>query len=307
MSAFFSFVRYLRVKLLVSLFRLITRLVQPLPKSTPDAILAIPSRDTTRTIKTHVYLPPQPKTPVNTPQPVLLNFFGGGFVMPFHGADDLFCRRMAAEAGHIVLDVSYRLAPEHPFPAALHDAEDAVRYVVNHPEKYNTSQISVSGFSSGGTCVLALLTSFPRDTFQSAITFYPSTNAAQDPSLRVAPVPGGKKAPALWTRVFREAYFGEADPRDPRISPIDADTSVYPGKMLVITAEMDTSALEAEALAEKAAAEGGADEGRSREVVVRRVKRVGHGFDKKSSNECVLAREESYALALQMLKSVTNE
>ena len=292
MAGFFSFVRYLRLKILVSFFRFLARRIEPVPKSNPDSVLAIPSRDKGRSIKAHVYRATKSKTPA----PVLLNFFGGGFTMPLHGTDEAFCRRVADEAGYVVLDVDYRLAPEHPFPAAINDAQDAVQYVLDHPDEYKTSQISVSGFSSGGTCALAVLSLLPRDTFRSAITFYPSTNAAQDPSLRVAPVPGGKRLPAFWTKLFREAYFADADPRDPRISPINADTATYPDHMLMITAEMDTSALESEALAEKAAAD-------DRNVVVRRMKGVGHNFDKKSKTEaCVQAREESYGLAVDMLK-----
>ena len=294
MTSLLSFVRYLRLKLLVSFFRFLTRLFGPPLKSNPDIVLAIPSRDKGRTIRAHLY---RPQTNNSVP-PVLVNFFGSGFAVPLHGTDDLFCRRVADQTGYAVLDINYRLAPEHPFPAAINDAEDAAKYVLNHPEAYKTSHISVSGFSSGGTCALAILTLFPRGTFRSAITFYPSTNAAQDPSLRVAPMPGGQRVPLFWTRVFRDAYFADADPQDPRISPINADTRNYPDHMVMITAEMDTSAVESEALAERAASEDG------RTVVTRRMKGVGHNFDKKTNGICVQAREESYGLALDMLKQV---
>ena len=295
-----SFVRYLRLKILVSFFRLLARLAESPPTSTQDTVLAIPSRDRGRTIKAHVYRPQGTGRIVNDPPPVLINFFGGGFILPLHGADDLFCRRIATQAGYVVLDIDYRIAPEHPFPAAIHDAEDAAKYVLDHPEHYKTRHISVSGFSSGGTCALATVALFPKGTFQSCITFYPSTNAAQDPNLRVAPVPGGKRLPAFWTRIFREAYFGGADPQDPRISPLNADASKYPTQMLMITAEMDTSALESEALAANAIESG-------RNVVIKRMKHVGHGFDKKTSDECLRAREESYALAVDTLKAVISK
>ncbi|OAA52885.1 carboxylesterase [Cordyceps fumosorosea ARSEF 2679] len=295
----FSILRYWRLKLLIALFRALARLVEPPPRSSPDAILAIPSRDPGRAIKVHVY---QPGGVPNSPAPVLVNIFGGGFVLPLHGADDLYCRRVASSAGYVVLDVDYRLAPEHPFPAAIHDAEDAICYVLDHAAEYKTSHVSISGFSSGGTCALAMLGLFPKDTFRSVITFYPSTNAAEDPSTRVAPVSGGKRLPAFWTRIFREAYFGDADPRDLRISPINAaGTTPYPAHMLVITAEMDTSALEAEALAAKAMGTG-------RSVVVKRMKRVGHNFDKKVTNQdCARAREESYGLAIDILRTVARQ
>lgn len=292
--------RYMRLKLLISVFRGLARLAAPRPRSNPGAVITIPSRDPSRTIKTHVYQPQAADESAEHPLPVLINFFGGGFTLDLHGADDLFCRRVASQAGYVVLDVNYRLAPEHPFPAAINDAEDAVHYVLAHPDEYDASQISLSGFSSGGTCALALLTVFPQGTFRSAITFYPSTNAAEDPGLRVAPVPGGKRLPSFWTRIFREAYFGKADPRDPRISPINADVSTFPDRMVMITAEQDASALESEALAEKVSNEGG------REMVMRRMKSVGHNFDKRTDFNSVEAREESYQLAIASLQQTSS-
>lgn len=298
MESFAALLRYFCVKLLVSIFRFIGRIAEPRRESSRDSILSIPSRDKERSIKVNVYR--SSNASADKPLPVLINFFGGGFVLPLHGADDYFCRRMADEAGYIVLDVDYRLAPENPFPAAINDAEDAIKYVLDHPQAFDTSSVSVSGFSSGGTCALAALSLFPRDTFKAAVTFYPSTNAAQDPSLRKAPVQveGGKQPPAFLSNLFRNAYFGNADPRDPRISPIHADVSAYPKHMVMVTAEMDGFALEAEALAERASGEG------NRNVVIRRMKHVGHNFDKQASDACQQAREESYGLAVQTLRAV---
>ncbi|KAF7121629.1 hypothetical protein CNMCM5793_009100 [Aspergillus hiratsukae] len=68
--------------------------------------------------------------------------------------------------------------PEHPSPAAVHDIEDTVKYVFDQPEEYTTSQISVSGFSSGGTLALIVPTLFPPGTSQSAISLYPATDLA---------------------------------------------------------------------------------------------------------------------------------
>jgi acetyl esterase/lipase len=95
------------------------------------------------------------------------------------------------------------------------------------------------------------------------------------------------------------------DPQDPRISPAYADTSKYPANMLVVTAELDSSALEAEDLAKEAETEGVAS---GRNVVIRRMKDCGHAFDKKNTNKsCVQARDEAYGLAVDMLKKVAGE
>ncbi|GIJ87112.1 hypothetical protein Asppvi_006015 [Aspergillus pseudoviridinutans] len=305
MATLSAFVRYLRLKLLVSFYRLIVKLLASPPRPRPDSVLRIPSRDNRRTIKANVYKPLEKYAGNKGPHPVLINFYGSGLAVPLYGADDGFCRFIATTSGYVVLDVEYRLAPEHPFPAAVHDVEDAVKYVLDRPEEYQTSQVSVSGFSSGGTLALVVPTLFPRGTFQSVIAFYPATDLARDPSMRKAPAPNAKPRSAFWTRIFREAYIGNMDPRDPRISPAYADTSKYPANMLVVTAELDSSALEAEDLAKKAEAEGVAS---GRNVVIRRMKECGHAFDKKNKDEaCVQARDETYGLAVDMLKKVAGE
>jgi acetyl esterase/lipase len=99
--------------------------------------------------------------------------------------------------------------------------------------------------------------------------------------------------------------MGKMDPRDPRISPAFADTSNYPANMLVVTGELDSSALESEELAEKAKTEGAVS---GRNVIIRRMKGCGHGFDKKNTDEaCVSAKDETYGLAVDILKKIVAE
>jgi acetyl esterase/lipase len=305
LSASLRYLRYLRLKLLISFYRLIVRILASPLRPCPDSVLSIPSRDNNRTIKAHIYRPSGEYAGNRCPHPVLLNFYGSGFAIPLYGADDGFCRFIATNTGYVVLDVEYRLGPEHPFPAAVHDVEDAVKYVLDRPEEYKTSQVSVSGFSSGGTLALVAPTLFPPGTFQSAIVFYPATDLARNPSMRKAPAPNAKPRSAFWTRIFREAYIGDMDPRDPRISPAYADASKYPANMLVVTAELDSSALEAEDLAKKAETEGLAS---GRNVILRRMEECGHAFDKKKTDRtCVQARDVVYGLVVGMLRKVAGE
>ncbi|KAF4237391.1 hypothetical protein CNMCM8980_005546 [Aspergillus fumigatiaffinis] len=305
MASLSAFLRYLRLKLLISFYRLIVRILASPPRPCPNSVLRIPSRDNNRTIKAHIYRPSGEYAGNRGPHPVLLNFYGSGFAIPLYGADDGFCRFIATNTGYVVLDVEYRLGPEHRFPAAVHDVEDAVKYVLGRPEEYKISQVSVSGFSSGGTLALVAPTLFPPGTFQSTIVFYPATDLARDPSTRTAPAPNAKPRSAFWTRIFREAYIGDMDPRDPRISPAYADASKYPANMLVVTAELDSSALEAEDFAKKAETEGLAS---GRNVILRRMEECGHAFDKKKTDRtCVQARDEAYGLVVDMLRKVAGE
>lgn len=300
MAGFLVFVRYLYLKVLVNFSRLLIKLLTSSPSPRPDNLLQVPSRDKHRTIKVHVYKPYVEGTRNLNPAPVLINLYGSGLAIPFHGIDDDFCRFVAEATGYVVLDVDYRLAPEYPFPSALNDVEDTLKYVLDHPNEYQASQVSVSGFSSGGTLALAASTTLPPGIFQSLIAFYPATNLFQDPSLRKAPVPGGKDRSPFWTRIFRESYVRDMDPRDPRISPAFADTANFPANMLFITGELDASAVEAEKLAEKAKNEGHTT---GRDVIIRRMKGCGHAFDKKLTDEIfVSAKNEAYELTAKFLK-----
>jgi acetyl esterase/lipase len=301
----FEFLSYLRLKFLISSLRLLMRLLAPLPAPKPDSVLRFPSRDKARTIKIHVYNPEvESNSGGGEPHPVLINFYGSGFALQYHGADDPFCRFIATHTNHIVLDVQYRVAPENPFPAAVNDAEDAVKYVLDHPDEYQTSHVSLCGFSSGGTLALVTSTLFPHGTFQSLIGFYPSPSMAGDPAERKAPVPG-RERPSFWTKVFREAYIGGKDARDPRISPVFSETTNFPQEMLIFTADHDVSATDMETLAERIKTEGHPS---GRNVVVRRMEDCDHGFDKKKKRENQMeAGREAYAQAADLLKRLESE
>lgn len=301
----FEILRYLRLKFLISSLRLLVRLLTPLRAPKPDSALEIPSRDKGRTIKIHIYNPGgEVGGTRGEPHPVLINFYGSGFALQFHGADDRFCRFVTMHSSHIVLDVQYRVAPENPFPAAVNDAEDVVKYVLSHPDDYQIAHVSLCGFSSGGTLALVTSTLFPHGTFQSLIGFYPSASMAGDPGLRKAPVPG-RERPSFWTKVFREAYIGRSDARDPRISPAFADTSSFPREMLIFTADHDVSATDMESLAKRIKIEGHES---SKNVVVRRMEDCDHGFDKNKKHKNQMdAGREAYAQVAVFLRSLESE
>jgi acetyl esterase len=82
------------------------------------------------------------------PSAVLVFFHGGGWVLGDLEGHDSFCRLLAAEADVEVLNVDYRLAPEHPFPAGLDDALAAVRWAAD--ELADGRPLIVAGDSSGG-------------------------------------------------------------------------------------------------------------------------------------------------------------
>ena len=86
------------------------------------------------------------------PLPALLYLHGGGFVIGSLETHDSLCRQLAQRSGCAVLALDYRLAPEHPFPAAVEDTWAALQTLIHHPKPYGIQRLlAVSGDSAGGT------------------------------------------------------------------------------------------------------------------------------------------------------------
>jgi acetyl esterase len=91
-------------------------------------------------------------TPEGTaPFPVVLYFHGGGWVFGDLDLSDAHVRQLAKDAGCLVVSVAYRLAPEHPFPAALDDCWSATTWVAAHAEELggDGSRVIVADDSAG--------------------------------------------------------------------------------------------------------------------------------------------------------------
>lgn len=84
--------------------------------------------------------------------PTVVFFHGGGYVFGGLETHDVLCRRLTRESGCAVLSVAHRLAPEHPFPAAVADAYAATTWAAANPDQLGgASGLAVAGDSAGGT------------------------------------------------------------------------------------------------------------------------------------------------------------
>ncbi len=120
-------------------------------------------------------------TPIRArrPMPIVMYVHGGGFRILSKDSHWPF-GVMFGRKGYLVFNVNYRLAPAHPFPAAIEDTCAAYRWVVAHAERYggDSNRIVVAGESAGGNLVtsLAMTTSirrhepYARETFDTAVT-----------------------------------------------------------------------------------------------------------------------------------------
>ena len=93
------------------------------------------------------------------PNPAVhVNFHGGGYVMRDVVLDDPLCRYLAAEAGVVVINVDYAVAPQHRFPAPPHQAYEVVRWVADHGDAHgwDGTRLTVGGQSAGGALAAAV-------------------------------------------------------------------------------------------------------------------------------------------------------
>ncbi len=126
-------------------------------------------------------LPARLYTPVTAGRtPLIVYFHGGGFVLGDLDSHDGPCRYIAARSGARVLSVDYRLAPEHPFPAAPDDAVAATRWALAHAAELGAdpAAVIVSGDSAGGNLAAVAarelsLAGGPQPS--AALLFYPVT------------------------------------------------------------------------------------------------------------------------------------
>ena len=195
------------------------------------------------------------------PRPVLVWFHGGGFVVGDLFSADATCRSLANRSGAMVVSVGYRLAPEHPPPAAVEDCVAATRWVAANAGHLggDPARLAVGGDSAGGTLAalvtLAAREAGPRLAFQLLV--YPATDLAlTHPSVAEysAPVRFLDHDSLAW---FGGHYLNGRDPSDPALSPFyAADLSGLP-PALVITAECDPVRDDGEAYAARLRAAGG--------------------------------------------------
>jgi acetyl esterase/lipase len=153
------------------------------------------------------------------------------------------------------LSVEYRLAPEHPFPAALNDAIRAYRWLrASQPGQ----DIIVGGDSAGGGLSMSLLISL-RDAGEllpcGAILISPSTDLAKEGASMQSRAAVDPIVTPETTQRYAQAYAGERSVREPLISPLYADLAKLP-PLLILVGDCERLLDDSTRLAEKARAAG---------------------------------------------------
>ncbi|MDR7299423.1 acetyl esterase [Pelomonas aquatica] len=210
--------------------------------------------------------------------PVTLYFHGGGFVLGDLEGYDAVCRQLCADSGVMIVSAAYRLAPEHPYPAAIDDCHAALGWVAESIRSFggDPTRLAVAGDSAGAT--LATTTALlARDAGGPVIAFqllvYPAAAGGHD-----GDYPSRQRhaaGPTLTLRTmdyFNRHYYGPAGKApDWRGAPLLAPSLAGLPPTLLVLAAHDALRDEGMAYGEALAAAGDA-------VTVVEYHGLAHGF-----------------------------
>ncbi|MGE5409268.1 MAG: alpha/beta hydrolase [Syntrophothermus sp.] len=192
--------------------------------------------------------------PGGTRPPLLVYYHGGGWVIGDLDTHDSTCRFLAAAAGIAVLSVDYRLAPEHPFPAAIEDAWSAFAWATENAAALGAdpARVAVGGDSAGGN-MAAVVSRRARDQGgpipAMQLLIYPVADSAEDPRSRLLFAHGFMLTKADMDH-FERYYIGPGtDLDDPDISILKAPDLSGLAPAYVATAGFDPLRDEGEAYA----------------------------------------------------------
>lgn len=176
--------------------------------------------------------------------PVLVYSHGGGWTLLSIDSADAICRYVAAGARSVVASVGYRLAPEHPFPAAFDDVWRVTEWVARGGLGWVPTRVALGGDSAGGNLSAAVST-HARDTGALRVDFqmllYPvlSTDLTRTSMLTLGPDPRFRLAAETVRWFWRNYLGGEVTSDDPRAVPMAAKSFAGLPRTLVVTAGYD--------------------------------------------------------------------
>lgn len=177
-------------------------------------------------------------------RPAYIHAHGGGFVVGDLDMADTVCRSICRDAGVIVVSVDYRLAPEHKFPAGLHDTLAVTRWIAADGAQLgvDTSRLAIGGDSAGGNLAAVASQALTKElvgALRCQILVYPVTDlTCSQPSYR--DLGTGYPLTEARMRAYIEMYLGEpAHATDIRASPLLAPSLAGQPPALLILAGLD--------------------------------------------------------------------
>lgn len=170
------------------------------------------------------------------PSRVIMYFHGGGYAMGSVRTIRAMASHLALRTNRHVLTLDYRLAPEHPFPAALDDITAVYKAIL---DRFQSKNIAFSGDSAGGGLTVAALLRLRDEKLPLPFAGIPispwldmtltaksiQTNEESDPIVKIGNI-----------QMFREAYLGSTSQKNPLASPLFADLTGLPPLLVQVGA-----------------------------------------------------------------------
>ena len=189
------------------------------------------------------------------PRGIIFHIHGGGFALGSAGGSAGLASSLARKTGMRAVSADYRLAPEHPYPAALQDVTAAYRALAG--QAGSADQIVVSGESAGGNLAIELLIAGKAESLTmpaAALLLSPMTDLTVTGSSYAGKAHADPAISAQAIRTRAADYLAGTDPADPLVSPIFADLSGLP-PLLIQAGSHEVLLDDATRLAAKAAAD----------------------------------------------------
>jgi epsilon-lactone hydrolase len=187
---------------------------------------------------------------------VILYLHGGGYALGSIASSQMLCAALAQATGIKVILPEYRLAPEHPFPAALEDAQKVYRWLL--AEGYKPENIVISGDSAGGGLGVATVLAL-RDAKAplpaAVVALSPWVDLTLSGQSHMSKANAEILLNAEDLTEWRTFYAGAESPSNPLISPVYADFHGFPPLLIQVGSE-EVLLDDARMLAEKARADG---------------------------------------------------
>jgi len=191
-----------------------------------------------RTLEARLYVPVDEEA-----RALVIYFHGGSFVIGDLTTHEWLCRRLAFDTRMRMLAINYRLAPEHPFPSALDDALDSIRYVATHRSEFGdeSSRLIVMGDSAGANLATVAAAELRDENLgiSAQVLIYPTLGPEllTDSANRYG---SGYLLDLDDLRYDYELYLGEfGDHTDPRVTPLLCTDLSRVAPALVVVAECD--------------------------------------------------------------------
>jgi len=193
--------------------------------------------------------------------PVLLYAHGGGFASGNLESHDVFLRALCEDSSVTVLALDYRLAPEHPFPAALEDLHYAQDWLERHASEFglDPARAAIGGDSAGGGLAAVTALEWNRSPgktpLRAQLLIQPNTDLTLEQASWHQQRPFGP-TPAEMTQYLKLYLPLEHDLKDPRASVLFSPDLSHAPRTVLVTGGCDPLEDDGRALAERLEAEG---------------------------------------------------